>query len=323
VDGQLAVTVLADLADPIGPDAVSPVAMACFELMDALDRSASDIGGFGLDCVARPGSIARWSVIPAGPDGPAEGGAAPSPAAGWQEAAYTRLILAGAFDRCSVVHCLAPLTSALELLVSRGVPCLSTVPAREDARHGGEVLQVTANEGLAARHDVSYVPLSVDVMRFRPAPRPRRDAVVCLGEATADLRAHAEAAFGLPVVGLTDGDPADRLAHAAAVIEPAARPAPLGPGWVLRALACGVPVGAFAGSGLAGMLESAPHHHGVVVPDGDGATLAARLAAVAARDGERARNARRQLVLARHNRRLTAARYRKLYQTVMAACTHP
>jgi glycosyltransferase involved in cell wall biosynthesis len=246
--------------------------------------------------------------------------ASPGSAGGadWQDAAYARLIAAGALDG-RVVHSMAPLERALRLLAERHIPCVQTVWGWTDARASAAV-EVSCFEPVAAARKISYVPLSVDLGRFRLVAEPRRDTVVSLGPVSPDLQVEVEGALGLPVVPLPGDEGAPEvMAHAAAALEPTLDPPKLGPGWALRALACGVPVGAFSGSALGASLHDPMQ--GAVVADGASAALAGRLAAIVRNDSPRCRVARRQLVLARHNRRLTAARYRRIYQTMIQACS--
>lgn len=325
------IALLADLAEPVTPEAVSGPAAFAFELADALREVSRDLGSFEVDLFARRGS---WRGLPLVSLDPAEldppGGALAGFSA--QEALYVQVIAAGLLGGYDLVHCLAPVVTPLQLLAAGGVPVVQTVqtsPEHPAAAFPGRLLppRLLRRTRVSLRpagdpDGLEAVPPTVDVTRFRPAPEAPEPFALWLGAGGRKGRSAATrvaARLGL-VLRTGDGaDPADLFPRARILLHlttPGEAPEWTGP---LRALACGRPVAAWAGCGLEGLLEEP----GMVAlaPDGDETELARAAGEVEARypDG----TARRRLVLARYSRRPAVGRYRELYAAAIEASRLP
>lgn len=312
---MIRIALLADLDEPVGPDAVSEGAAFAFELSEALAESARDVGGISVDLVARRGSSRGLPLISIDPDEALPGAADPLAAFARQDASFTQLVLAGMLADYPLVHCLAPIVAPLLMIASMGARIVHTPIAAEPhpsatiprALFGPGALRYGAPG--PAVPGARALPLPIDLSRFRPAAAPGGDFIAWTGaggeRALDDARAIA-AALALPLRAVGEGDPVELLQGARALLHLAGAPTPCGAVWPLRALACGAPVAAWREGGLADLVVQP--ELGALAPRGDTEGLAARI-----RELPRTSGARRQWVLARHSRRAAAAGYREIY----------
>jgi hypothetical protein len=314
---MIRVALLADLEEPVGPDALGEEAAFAFELIEALAESARDLGGLAVDLVARRGSYRDVPLISIDPD---EALAPGGPLARFarQEAAYTQLVLSGMLASYPLVHCLAPLVSPLLVAASMGQRIVHG-PLVPEGHPSTLIPRTLIAPTLLAS---ATVPPPIDLSRFRPSPSPEEAFVLWSGSGGARGRAlalEAASALGSPLRALDEGDPAALLQGAIALLHLSEAPSPCGAVWPLRALACGTPVIAFRGGGLDDVVDHPSL--GALLPPGDAGALAAAIERCPAR--ARAGEVRRQWVLARHGRRAVAARWREIYAALLEAFTAP
>jgi hypothetical protein len=319
------IALLADLDEPVGPEARSGDAMLTFELAESLAESVKDLGGLEVDLVARAGS---WRGLPLISLNPEEVLPAPDTSLvrfALQDAAYCQLVLSGLLDDYHLIHCLAPITTPLQMLAARGSRIVLNL-TRDEHHPSTRLPPALIGPGLlrtVSQHPVSseaggpvFIPVSVDLKRFRTAPGGLEERVLWSGaggtqgeEATARLAAE----LGLSWSVCQGTDPVEQLRLARVLFHPCERAEPWGAHWPLRALASGVPVASWLGGGLESLVDHPSL--GALAPPGDTGGLAQQLRLLPSR--AEAGDRRRQRVLAAHSRRAVVARYRELYGALL------
>jgi glycosyltransferase involved in cell wall biosynthesis len=312
----LRVALVADLAEPVRPDALSNPAVFAFECASALKDAAHEIGGLSIDLIARRGS---WNGLPLISLDPAEAPAADRRLA--EEALFTHFVLAGMLRDYSIVHCTAPLITPALILLSQGIRVLHTwtVPPDDPAaallpKLAARAAWRSATPVARADREIPYIPPPVDTERFRPRPTDAPPRVFAPG--ATDVREEQAAAvaaeLGLVLRTRVGGDPADDLNGAAVVLDLAGHSA-LPSMWGLRALACGVLAAGWTG-GPVEELAAEPDTAALASPGNTG-ELACRIRALMTAPEAAAR--RRRVVLRRHSRRAIAAQYFDLYRQLV------
>jgi glycosyltransferase involved in cell wall biosynthesis len=322
------VAVIADLREALGPGARSEVAALTFELVDALAQCVRDVGELTADLFARRGSCRSLPLVSLEPEELGWRAEDPLDAVAAADALACQVALAGLFEGYHLVHCLAPLTNALQLIGAAGVPILQTIvtePEHASARFPpllvpkGRLRQV-ATTPRAASADRPLVGTAVDLTRFAPVGQAEDRFLLYAGDDAGLEEAQAVATLaGRPLLTLADGEPVWLLQHARALLYLLDGPPASGPVWPLRALACGTPVAAWRNTGLDAVLESPAM--GTLATRGDRAGLARGILELSARDLVAAE--RRELCLARYNRRAMLARYRELYREMATVPARP
>lgn len=324
-DSPTRIALLADLSEPVTPEACAETAAFAFELADALREVSGDVGSFQVDLFARRGS---WKGLPLVSLDPSELGAANGPLSAFaaQEALYAQVFAAGLLHGYDLVHALAPVVTPLQLLAASGTPVVQTVRVSPDhpaAAFPGRILPPAllrrtrvAPRPSRAADGTESVPPTVDVTRFRPAEGAPEGYLLWLGSGGDEGRAAASAvasSLRAPLRTADDGALADLIPRARVLLHPAAPDAH--PEWTspLRALACGRPVAAWAGCGLDGVLEGSGI--GALATAGDVDALAGAITALESSGADG--SARRRLVLALYSRRPVVGRYRDLYAEVI------
>jgi hypothetical protein len=114
------VAVLADLAEPLGPDATTEIGVTAYQTVRAVAAWAASSGTATIDLFARRGS---WRELPLVAVDPDELGRVPDDPLAWfavQEAVYGRLWSSGMLTGYDLVHCLAGIVTPLPFLVGSG-----------------------------------------------------------------------------------------------------------------------------------------------------------------------------------------------------------
>jgi hypothetical protein len=325
----LRIALLADLSEPLSPEARGEPAVLGFELACGLARYAREIGEVEVDLFARRGSRTPLPLVSLDPgellaeDGRTTAGGRERAAA--DEALLCQVALSGLLEGYQVVHCLTPAVTALQIAAAGGLAVVQTIPGRRSSP-AARILPhlvtpkrlaqvVVAPRGIGGRR---HVPAGVDLIRFQPADPSREEHLLWLGTggAAGERTALAvAAALDLPLRTFKDGEVEPLLQHARALLHLAPVPSIWGSVWSLRALACGTPVAGWAGSGLEEL--AAEPVLGALAPRGDAGALVERLRALPSRRQVGA--ARRQVCLGRHGSRAMVARYREIYKELTAA----
>jgi hypothetical protein len=234
-------------------------------------------------------------------------------------------VLSGLLDDYHLIHCLAPITTPLQMLVARGSKIVLN-RTRDEQHPSSRLPPALIGPGLlraVSQHPVPpgpggpvFIPVSVDLNRFRPAPGALEERILWSGaggsqgqEATARLAAE----LGLPWSSCQGAEPVEQLRLARVLVHPCEHAEPWGAHWPLRALASGVPVAGWIGGGLEALVDDASL--GALAPPGDTSALAKQVRQLLSR--AEAGDRRRQRVLAAHSRRTVVARYRELYSALL------
>lgn len=314
---KLRLALLTDLRQPVGPGLLTPAVALAFDLAEGLAEIAADTRELEVDLFARHGS---WNGLPLVAVEPGRLGLRGSrQAAAAQEALYVQLALRGMLREYDLVHCLAPVVAPLQLLAAQGVPAVQTLTVPPDhpaTLLPGQLIEphLLARAAPVPREGVQEIPPGVDVTRFRPAASARGDFLLWLGSGRRSEAETVARAAGLPL--RTSGKIEELLPQACALLHLERSPAPAGPLWPLRALACGTPVAGWQGAGLERLLD--PPELGALAAAGDAPGLAAALRALP--DRREATPARRERILGLYGRRAMVARYREIYRSL---ATHP
>jgi hypothetical protein len=324
----LRIALLADLSEPLLPEARGEAAALGFEFACGLARCARESGEIAADLFARRGSRTPLPLVSLDPGEllPAGGWAGEGERAAAVEALLCQVALSGLLEGYQVVHCLAPVLTALQIAAAGGAAIVQTLPGRRSSPRARVLTHLIAPQRLSqvvvaprgAAGVRRHVPAGVDLTRFRPAARPGEEHLLWLGTGgAAGERAAAAAAeaLGLPLRTFGDGEIEALLQHARALLHLAPGPSDWGHVWCLRALACGTPVAGWAGNGLEDL--AAGPVLGALAPPGDGGALAEGLRALPPR--RRTGAARRQVCLGRHGSRAMVARYREIYRELTEA----
>jgi hypothetical protein len=294
------------IEEPIVAGVLSQMGVATLELVTALHRSWVETGEVTLECVAAAGSELPGVVEVAAA---ADGG----------ESLYASWAEDGRFDGYDLVHVMAPLKDGLRRLEDRPVGLVHTVMKEADDRclpPGTRLHRVVGEAALATKYGAKAIAPPVDLLRFRPSCTPEHTGVLCLDP---DMPQAVRAAFchvtGLDVVSIAEEDPAESIRRASCFIDASDVPFVAGSVWALRALASGCPVVGWRGGGVAWIAADA--RLGAVVEPGDLSGLVrAALDSSATRSSDHVA-ARREFVLACHNRRAVAAKYRRIYKAAL------
>ena len=132
------VAVLADLAEPLGPDATTEIGVTAYETVRAVAAWAASSGAATIDLFARRGS---WRELPLVAVDPDELGPVPDDPLAWfavQEAVYGRLWSSGMLTGYDLVHCLAGIVTPLPFLLgsARLLATAAIAPGRGPAPRG-------------------------------------------------------------------------------------------------------------------------------------------------------------------------------------------
>jgi hypothetical protein len=317
------IALLTDLVDTVEPNALASEAALAFEIADALAQSARDAGGFTLDLFARRGSWHGVPLVSVDLDELPRSSSKELDLFARQEAAYCQLILAGMLRDYQLVHCLAPVVTPLQLLSSMRVPIVQTVlvaghPSgnlpRVILRRG--VFEQTSLVAAGCANGARVIVPSVDLERFQ-LHQPEPDGFI-LWMGTAGRKGHRAAStisglLGIPLRTPTSGEPTELLCGARLLLHLTSKSSPAGSVWPLRALACGIPVAGWSGADLDALCNRS--EIGALAPQGDCDLLVERIREVLAFPD--APQLRREMVLARHNRRAMTARYREVYSSIL------
>jgi hypothetical protein len=305
----LKIALLADLAEPVHAGARTAAAALAFDLAEALAEQ-SGLGEAGVELFASRGSWRGLPLVSLDPGEVARPPAHPLDRFAAQEALLTQLVLAGMLRGYDLVHCFAPVVAPLQMIAALGIPIVQTltVPAAHPAAKIAPLLIPPPLLRQAA------VPPGVDTVRYQPLPPGDADPgyALWLGAGRRAETQDLAAALGLPLATWGTAEPATLLQHARVLLHLDREPAPSGPIWPLRALACGTPIAAWQGGGLDAVLDRPGL--GALAPAGDVAALAAAFRALP--DRREATPLRRQHVLGRYGRRALAGRYREIYREI-------
>jgi hypothetical protein len=317
------IAMLADLAEPLGPDATTETGVTAYEIVRAVGGWAATSGAATVDLFARRGS---WRGLPLVSVDPDELGPVSDDPLAWfavQEAVYERLWSAGALTGYDVVHCLAGIVTPLPFLVAAGTPVVQTLLEAPDHPScwllprllpGRSVRRLAVAEATGAALGIPVAPACVDLSRFVPADVPGRH-LVWDGTGGADgatMAAVVAARLGYPLRTVGDMDPVTMLQQAVAMLHLSPTASAAGVPWAVRALACGIPMAGWQGplDGFAGEPACA-----ALVPVGEWEVLGDRIRCLP--DAAEARWRRRQTVLARYGSTAMVARYRAIYRELL------
>ena len=309
----LKIALLADLAEPVHAGSRTVAAALVFDLAEAL-AELSGLGETGVELFASRGSWRGLPLVSLDPGEVARPPAHPLDRFAAQEALLTQLVLAGMLRGYDLVHCFAPVVAPLQMIAALGIPIVQTltVPAAHPA---AKIVPLLIPPPLLRQ---AAVPPGVDTVRYHPLP-PGEDAgsgyALWLGagrRAEAAAAAEIAAVLGLPLATWGTAEPVALLQRARVLLHLDREPAPSGPLWPLRALACGTPVAGWHGGGLDAVLDRPGL--GVLAPAGDVAALAVALRDLP--DRQEATPLRRQHVLGRYGRRALAGHYREIYREI-------
>jgi hypothetical protein len=319
------VAMLADLGEPVGPDAATETGVTGYEIVRAVGGWATTTGAATVDLFARRGS---WRGLPLVSVDPDELGPVPDDPLAWfavQEAVYGRLWTSGMLTGYDIVHCLAAIVTPLPFLVAAGTPIVETLLEAPDhpacwllprLLPGRSVRRVAVAEASAAALEIPVVAVCVDLSRFVPADVPGRHLVWdgSGGEDGAAAAAAIGARLGYPVRTVGDMDPVEVLQQAVAMLHLSTASAGCAFSWPVRALACGTPV-----AGWHGPLDSLAGEPGcgALAPVGEWEVLADRIGRLPGR--AEAGRRRREKVLAWHGPTAMVARYRAIYRELLEA----
>lgn len=324
-DSFIHIALLADLSEPIGPDAVTELGVVTYETAHALRDSSRKNGGITLDLFARQGSWRGLPLISLDPDEIGHPPAEPLAKFAVQESIYGQLWLSGMLQGYDLVHCLAPLVSPLQLMVAAGIPIVQTLTGA--MTHPANWLsprllprnmfrQVAMDRETGATLGIPTIEPCVDLARFTLT----NAAIQHLawdgsgGESAATAAQAIGERLGHPVRHVADLDASSLLERAGVLLHLSETLPTCGTPWALRALACGVPVAGWQ-EGLDSVVSESAI--GALAPAGEWSVLADRILELPVR-GEYALR-RRQMVLARHGPTALAANYRKIYRDVLQA----
>lgn len=322
------VALLAGLDEALLPNATSDSMAFSFELASGLYDRCSSVGDVAVDVFARQGS---WSALPLISLDPnellRESGCAVSRYA-VEEALYCQVVLSGMMRTYQLVHVLAPVSVALQLLAATDIPIVQTLlveqghPARDLPPRllPPQLLRQVAISPQRGRVNDGEVPLGVDLTRFVPVDEPRDDYLLCLtpGAAGAEV-AQIARCLDLPLKGHLDGDLTSLLQHARALVHLAPALSPAGAVWPLRALACGTPVTGWRESGLEAIVDRP--ELGTLAPRGDIAELAAGIISLPARKD--VGPTRRMTCLGRYGARAMIGAYCDMYRDLLTVRQDP
>jgi hypothetical protein len=319
------VAVLADLAEPLGPDATTEIGVTAYETVRAVAAWAASSGTATIDLFARRGS---WRELPLVAVDPDELGPVPDDPLAWfavQEAVYGRLWSSGMLTGYDLVHCLAGIVTPLPFLVGSGTPVVETLLQTPDhpvcwllprLLPGGALRRVAVAEATAAALEIPAVATCVDLSRFIPADVEGRHLVWdgTGGEAGAAVAAAVGARLGYPLRTVGDLEPVTLLQQAVAMLHLSSTASGCAAPWAVRALACGIPV-----AGWYGPLDGIGTEPGcgALAPIGEWELLAERIRQLPSRADAGRR--RREVVLARYSPTAMVAGYRALYQKLLQA----
>lgn len=338
---------LADLGEPVGPDATTETGVTTYEIVRAIAAWAATTGVATVDLFARRGS---WRELPLVSVDPDELGPVPDDPLAWfavQEAVYERLWASGMLTGYDIVHCLAAIVTPLSFLVQTGTPIVQTLLEPPDhpacwlpprLLPGRSLRRVAVAAATAAVLGIPVVPVCVDLSRFVPADSADPDVPAdpgrhlvwdgTGGEDGAAAAAAIGARLGYPVRAVNDtdanadhhnADPVAVLQQAVALLHLSTSASGRGAPWAVRALACGTPAAGWHGprDGLAGELDGLAGEPGcgVLASAGEWEVLADRIQDLSNRAEDRAEagRRRREMVLARHGPTAMVARYRSIY----------
>jgi hypothetical protein len=316
------IAILADLVEPVGPDATTEVAATAYEIVRAIGRWAATNAVATVDLFARRGS---WSELPLVSVDPDEIGPVPDEPLAWfavQEAVYGQLWSRGMLAGYDLVHSVGGIVTPLPFLAAEGKPVLQTLLNSLD--HPAcwllprllpeKVARVAVEGSTAAALEIPVVNACADLSRFVPSDVRARHLVWdgTGGQDAARVAAAIGARLGYPVRTVGDTEPVAMLQQAVALLHLPTTASCCGAPWALRALACGIPVAGWKNS-LHGLgLEP---DCGVVVPVGEWKLLADGIRHLPV-SGDAARR-RREVVLARHGPTAIVAKYRAIYHKLL------
>lgn len=318
------VAMLADLREPLGPDATAEIGVTGYEIVRAVGEWAATTGTVTVDLFARRGS---WRGLPLVSVDPDDLGPVPDDPLAWfavHETVYGQLWVSGMLTGYDVVHCLAGIVTPLPFLVAAGTPVVETLLHVPDhpacwllprLLPGRSVRRVAVAEATAAALDIPLVPACVDLSRFVPADGPGRHLAWdgTGGEDGAAAAAAVGARLGYPVRTIGDLDPVTMVQQAVVLLHLSTAAAGCAAPWALRALACGTAVAGWHGplDGLVGEPGL-----GALAPVGQWEVLADGIRSL---PGRAEAGRRRERVLARHGPTAMVARYRRIYRDLLDA----
>jgi hypothetical protein len=306
---------LADLSEPVGPEARSPEAVLAFEIASALLRYRQELGGFSVDLVARRDS---WHGIPLLSIDPREVPSSDPHAT--QEAIYSEFVLSGMLRDYDVIHCLAPLIAPVQILLHSGKAVLQNWTVSQ-AHPAAQILSRLGARGqwrgCAFRRgyngSVPVIPASIDLDRFVLPQVSETDYVLYLGGRSETRTARAICSeLQLPLRTELASSVAD-LQNARLLLDLEKPPRSIPPIWALRALACGVPVAGWRGCALDEFID-APDF-GALAPPGDWHGLVRGIREIDT--SAAASQIRREKALLKSSRRAMAARFLAEYRVLL------
>ena len=314
---KLRLALLADLAEPVGPDARSGEAALAFELAEGLLEASRDTGEISADLFARRGSWRGLPLVSLDPGEIARRPAHPFDRFAEAEALYAQLIIEGMLRGYDLVHCLAPALAPLQMLAALNVPVVQTllVPTSHPAAKLVPSLvapKLLRRASALPLDGARQIPPGVDTTRFLPAANPSEGYLLWLGTGRRREAEDIAGFLGLPLRNWWRGDAVSPLQNARALLHLERNPTPTGLVWPLRALACGTPVAGWRGAGLEDVLDRP--ELGALAAPGDVAGLVHALRGLP--DRSTAVPLRRQHVLGRYGRRAMIARYREMYRAL-------
>jgi hypothetical protein len=259
----------------------------------------------------------------------------------FQEAVYMQLVMSGALDSYEMIHCLAPIVTPLYVLAAKGMPVIQTVTTA--ASHpaasllpcflGKKMRQVLIGSykfsSAVKSSVVSSIPPCINLQEWVPAagvfPQDHQDYLYWPGrkgdEGEEEARLVA-AATKLPLFCATDGHPAQLMRNARLIIDLSVPDTACGYTWLIRALACGLPVAAWDSKATQELFQRP--ELGVFAPEGDWRSLADRIPGALANGrsdvaGIKSDVAgiRREYAMGHFGQRALAARYREVYKSLL------
>lgn len=290
----LRVALVADPDAPLVAEALTPAAALAYELAAALAEHVHGAGDLVVDLFAARGSACGLPLVSLDPAELPAVVAEPLARHARREALLTQLVLSGMLEGYTVVHCLAPVVTPMQVLAATGALLVQTLvegPAHPSTQlpprlvnaarlrrvavvaappvvelskllaEGASPRDRTDDEdpmSLAANTVPESLAVGIDLDRYRPAAVAPEQHLAWWGSggATGEALAREVARrVGLPLRTPAEGESPELLAHARALLHLDPHPTPCAAVWPLRALACGTPTVALAGGGLEALYE--------------------------------------------------------------------
>jgi hypothetical protein len=319
------IALLTNIEEELSVNSTTNESVFAWELASALVRSAKDTGGISIDVIARKTTATDFPFISVDPSelGEITGDAFHRFAC--HEAIYTQLLLGGMLNGYSLVHCLAPVLNPILLVAANGVPIVQTIafdPSHPSAallpKLIGNRLQQVAIGPYHRQKNTASIPPSVDLTRFRPIDKADDDFIFWpgrRGEITGIEPVSIAASLGLPLYTFEDGNPEEMLKHARLVLYLPAQLLPCDVIWLIRAVACGVPVVSWATPVLTQLFRRP--ELGTLIAKNDLLLLKEVIKHIVPRN--EGISIRREYALGMFGQRSQAARYRDLYKSFFQA----